>query len=409
MTHRRLKAGFFVLEGLNSLATTIYFYYIYFFMAKEFGFGNRDNLLLSAANGFLYTFAAWYAGRFGQKHGYFKALALGFSLMAASLAIGGFTVSLRGQIAVMLTCTLGMCFTWPTLQALVSEKETPAGLQTMVGIYNVVWAGMSGLTFFTGGALLQAFGLRSLFWIPATVHIVQLGLLFWLKGQASRVVHLPANSDLSLEPLPRLNPRPIARARIFLKMAWLANPFAYVAVNSIIAVIPGLALRFELSPMLAGFFCSIWLFARLGTFLALWLWAGWHYRFRWFIIAFLLLIAGFASTLLLTKPWAIIIAQVGFGMGLGLIYYSSLFYSMDVGETKGEHGGFHEAAIGVGLFGGPAVGALALYFFPNKPDSGTFAVSGLLILGLLSLLALSYRAHAALSPLSPRSQDSGRQ
>jgi len=36
-------------------------------------------------------------------------------------------------------------------------------------------------------------------------------------------------------------------------------------------------------------------------------------------------------------------------------------YSMDVGETKGEHGGLHEAMIGAGMCLGPAVGALSLY------------------------------------------------
>ncbi len=41
-----------------------------------------------------------------------------------------------------------------------------------------------------------------------------------------------------------------------------------------------------------------------------------------------------------------VVAQIAFGISVGLIYYSSLFYSMDVGETKGEHGGLHEAMIG---------------------------------------------------------------
>jgi len=78
-------------------------------------------------------------------------------------------------------------------------------------------------------------------------------------------------------------------------------------------------------------------------------------------------------------------------LALGLIYYSSLFYSMDVGETKGEHGGIHEAAIGAGNCGGPAIAAAALLLFPDHPASGTLAVCLLLLCGLGGLFWLRYR------------------
>jgi MFS family permease len=84
----------------------------------------------------------------------------------------------------------------------------------------------------------------------------------------------------------------------------------------------------------------------------------------------------------------LVLAQLVFGVAAGLIYYSSLFYSMDLGDTKGEHGGIHEAAIGVGNFAGPAVGAAALYFLPEYANSGVLAVSGLLLLGLGGLLTI---------------------
>ena len=74
------------------------------------------------------------------------------------------------------------------------------------------------------------------------------------------------------------------------------------------------------------------------------------------------------------------LAQIFFGVAIGLIYYSSLFYSMDASEAKGEHGGIHEAAIGVGNCIGPAVGAASLQFLPQYANSGAIAVSALLLL-----------------------------
>ena len=175
---------------------------------------------------------------------------------------------------------------------------------------------------------------------------------------------------------------------MFLRMAWLANPFAYVAINTLIAVMPGVAKRLELSTMAAGFCCSVWCFARLGSFFVLWRWNGWHYQFRWLLTAYVMLIITFTAVLMAPNLVMFVLAQIIFGSVAGLIYYSSLFYSMDLGDTKGEHGGIHEAAIGLGNFAGPAVGAASLYFIPQYANTGALAVSALLLLGLGGLLAI---------------------
>ena len=140
--------------------------------------------------------------------------------------------------------------------------------------------------------------------------------------------------------------------------------------------------------MLAGFCCSLWCFARVAAFFVLWRWDKWHYRFRWLLTSYLALVGTFAAIVMAPNVAVLVLAQLVFGAVAGLIYYSSLFYSMDLGDTKGEHGGIHEAAIGVGNFTGPAVGAAALYFLPQYANSGTLAVSGLLLLGLGGLLAI---------------------
>jgi predicted MFS family arabinose efflux permease len=171
-------------------------------------------------------------------------------------------------------------------------------------------------------------------------------------------------------------------------LAWIANPFSYVAIYTILPLIPELAQRLGLSPTETGWFCSVWLFARLAAFGLLWRWDGWHYRFGYLNGAFLLLIVSFAAMLLAPALWILIVAQVAFGLAAGLIYYSSLFYSMDRGEAKAYQGGLHEAAIGAGSFAGPALGAVALHLFPRQLFAGAAAVSALLVVGWLSVLAV---------------------
>jgi predicted MFS family arabinose efflux permease len=384
---QRIRFSSYAIEGLNSFATVLYFNYLYFFMRDKFGFDNKHNLALAALLGLVYTFAAWQAGKFAQQRGYFFALKIGFAVMAVSLAAGLRLNSAPGQMLAACVVTIGMCFIWPTLEALVSDGETAARLPRAIGIYNVVWAVTNASAFFIGGTLIEKFGFKIILILPLGIMLAQLAFVFCLQRQASEMacaaIEKPAD-----EPPPKQHRPSSPNAKVFLKMAWLANPFAYIAINTLIAVIPGIAAKFQMSPMFAGFVCSLWCFVRLGTFIALWRWPGWHYKFRWLAAAFGILIASFAIILTSPNLAVLVAAQIFFGGAIGLIYYSSLFYSMDAGDTRGEHGGIHEAAIGAGNCIGPAIGAAALQFLPQVAHSGAVAVSALLLCGFGGLLAI---------------------
>jgi predicted MFS family arabinose efflux permease len=247
---------------------------------------------------------------------------------------------------------------------------------------------------FTGGALLEKLGWNSLFYVPGAILSAELGLAYWLSARARATDAVPnANGGprTAVAEAGAMESSHETEASVFRRMAWLANPCGYVALNTVIAVLPGIARRLELSTMMAGFYCSLWCFARLAAFVTLWLWTGWHYRFGWLLAAYLALVASFTTILTVPSLPVVVFAQLAFGAALGLLYYSSLFYSMDYSDTKGEHGGLHEAAIGLGNFAGPAVGATSLYFLPRSPNSSALAVSLLLLAGLGGLCAIRNR------------------
>lgn len=385
---QKFRAACFTIEGLNSFAVVIYFSYLYFFFRDKFGFDDRQNLELAALVGLTYACFSLWAGRFAQRCGYFTALKIGFGIMVAGLALGSQLSSVAGLIATACVVNIGMCFTWPVLEALVSEVDTPAEIPHVIGIYNITWASTSALAFCSGGMLIEKLGYRSMFYVPLAVMVVQLALVFRLEK-----LHPPRQAAHAGPPALATGPgQPSpARAKLFQRLAWLANPFAYIAINTLVAVLPGIAKKFDLSPMGAGFACSLWSFARFFAFLALWQWTGWHYRFRWLVTAFALLVVSFAAILIVPHLAAVLVAQLFFGSAVGLLYYSSLFYAMDASDTKSEHGGIHEAAIGVGNCLGPAVGATALWLAPQSTSVGAWAVSGLLTVGLGGLVWLRLR------------------
>jgi predicted MFS family arabinose efflux permease len=407
MTRNQLKIGYFVLTGMNTVAASLFFNYLFFFLHDRFGFGDRENLMMSSLYGLIYIFSAWQCGRFAQRRGFHLSLKIGFTGLMIMTAIGAIVDSIAGMICVLIGYTIVLLFTWPALEALVCENETRSGVQHSVGIYNCTWSASAAFAYFAGGPLYDWLGQAAVFAIPAVIYLFQLVVLSHLSRKAAA---LKANPAMSMEPVEDgdLNTSPArsgqpANAQAFLRMAWLANPFAYVAMNTVVAVMPSIAQRLSFSPTQVGLFCSIWLFGRLAAFLVLWHWPGWHYRFSWLLSAFVILIGGFAALLLSAQLWIVIAAQLAFGIAAGLIYYSSLFYSMDVGEASAEHGGLHEAAIGIGIFAGPATGAAAFQFLPPllktlpeqlrpaEQNLGALAVTCLLLIGLTALLYLRWK------------------
>jgi len=384
------KTPLFVFEALGSLACGFYGNYVFFLFRDRHGFGDLGNLGVAALMGFVIAVAAWQGGRFAQRKGCFRAMFLGQVGMMTALCLGALLPQLPVQLAVLVLWTASQFMVWPALESLVTEGEDRTGRARLVGIYSVVWATCSALSYFFGGGLFERLGSGSIFWLPPGLHLVQVIILWRFARQHGAPVSAPVAETSLANPLPtRL--RSGLDPRAFQRMAWLANPFACVAVFTLLAMIPGLALKLGLSTTRAGLFCSIWFFARLAAFVLLGCWGGWHYRFRWLLAGYMFLVAGFIAVLTAQDLLWLSIGQVAFGFAVGLLYYSSLFYSMDVGEARAEHGGIHEAIMGAGNFVGPGIGAVSLLLAPRWSHAGVWAVGCVLGLGMLMLAGFRLR------------------
>ena len=395
---RRGRLNCFVTGAISSLATSYYFNYLFFYLRDHFDYGNHENLLIAGFQGLLYTVSAYLAGRFIQRVGHTNALKVGFLGMGAGMVLGtiaphvlGYGKSLQWmEWAIVVIWTTTMCQTWPALQAMLGRGQTREQLSRTTTIYNLTWSSMTALAYLTSGALLQHFGGEVLFWVPALMHGVQLVLLEVEERRQKRLAQEQVVTKSTPPAGPGLETADSA-ARLeagknFLHLAWVSNPFAYTAIYALLPVIPKLADAFHLTPQTAGFVCSIWQWSRMGSFVLFYLWPGWHYRFRWLLLAFFLMAGSFLTVLLASQLWLLIVAQILFGLCVGLIYSSSLFYSMDLGISGGKGGGIHEAVIGLGMFMGPATGVLSLQFFPTHPSASTWGTTGLLVIGLVLFL-----------------------
>lgn len=373
------KVLFYIIEFINCYAAVYYSNFLFFYLRKTFGFGELENLLTAAAGGFVYIFASWQGGKWAGRYGCVRMLCLGFGIVISGLALGAACPVASAQVMIYCLWTVGICLIWPALETLISE-HAGASLAQRVGIYNVTWACGAAMAYFTAGILLEKFGMESLFWAPLALTLTELSLLPFAAALRKKENH---RRDPAAPVAPTVDPM---EGKRFLRMAWIANPFSYVAINTIIPLIPSIAEKLHLTTSMAGVVCSLWMFARMAAFVALWQWEGWHYRFRWLAGACLVLIACFFVLLTTQSLAPFLMAQAGFGLSIGLIYYSSLYYAMNVKDHQGANAGLHEAMIGAGLFIGPAAGAATIYLFPAAAGLGAWSVGGLLCVGFSGLL-----------------------
>ncbi|MFO7302577.1 MAG: hypothetical protein DIU54_009210 [Acidobacteriota bacterium] len=384
MSTRRLKDAAFALTAVNTVASYYYFTYLFFYLRDRHGFGDRGNLWVAALHGAVYIFAAWFGGRFAARRGYAVSLAAGFAGLALSIGAGLFVSSAAGLVALVAVYTVVLLLTWPALEALVTHGAEGWRVSHAVGLYNLTWSGAAALGYFTGGPLYDWLGAHLIFTVPAVLCAAQCAVVAWLaRGGEGRGVRTAASGAAP-------DPAPLAAAGgrrdpVFLRLGWMANPLAYTAIYTLLAVMPGVATDLGLTPTEVGLYCSVWMFARLLAFGVLWRWHGWHYRFRFLAAGYLVLMASFVAVLLASSTVGLIVGQIVFGLSAGLMYYSSLFYSMDLAESRAEHGGLHEAGVGVGICAGPAIGAASLDLFPS-PEAGTVAVTLLLAAGFAAMV-----------------------
>ena len=381
LSHRQLKAAYYSLTAVNTLATSYYFNYLFFFLRDRFGFGDRENLWMSALHGGIYIFSAWQCGKFAERQGFHLSLKIGFAGLFACMLVNAVAPTVAGTVFTLAAYSVVLLFIWPAMEALVTHNEPPSRVPHMIGLYNGVWSAAGAIAYFTGGPLYDWLGAWAIFGLPAIAFALQFAFVIWMDRGPAALAEGAAH-ELSSAPLPGTRP---PFAPVFLRLAWLANPLSYVAIYTLLAVMPGIAGKLQLSATEVGLFCALWMFARMAAFIVLWQWTGWHYHFEWLAGAYAVLAVTFAAILMSESLWIIGLAQIGFGFSVGLIYYSSLFYSMDVGDARAEHGGLHEAAIGAGIFAGPAIGAAALQFFPQSSNAAALAVTLVLGAGFLPL------------------------
>jgi MFS family permease len=393
VTPRRRIGVYYVIEGISSHSVALMLSSIYFYTTGHFGWRSAQNFLLAAVLGVIYVACALLAHAIASRLGRRQTLVAVYVAMSAAAAVLAFRHDSPPLLAAVLFLYSGLsAVSWPALESLVSSGAGAHELSRRLGVYNCVWSGAGAVTVALSGALLKYWPAGT-FVIPAAWHAVMalliVGLLAKDRGAVAPVETEPttdgAQAHLEAEP-------ELLRVRtLALWMSRLALPATFVVISSMLAAMPTLPLVLRLDPAARTVVGSVWMAARWVAFLVLGATVWWHTRPRALLTAALLLLAGFlAVTLrpqwlpgnpeLSTGPWLMWMVgwQIVLGLALGLVYAASLYFGMVLSDGSTEHGGYHEALIGLGTILGPGAGALAEKAGHGDPLWGVLAVSAVL-------------------------------
>jgi hypothetical protein len=399
--------AYYVVEGISSHSVALMLSSIYFYTTQHFGWRSAQNFSMAAVLGGVYVGGALCAHGVAVRLGRRQALVATYLLMSA-IAWAAVAGQHRPAVLVGLLVAYSAlsAITWPALESLVSSGADAHDLSRRLGVYNCVWSGAGTFTMAMAGTLLKYWPTGT-FALPGFWHAA-MAMLLWRElareGRARAVagdVEAP-QSDVSPHPAPE--PELLRVRTLALWMSRLALPATFVVISSLLAAMPTLPLIQRLDPVARTVVGSAWMAARWVAFLSLGATVWWHTRPRALLTAALLLLAGFLAVTLRpewlpgspsipTAPWLVwmIAWQVVLGLALGLIYAASLYFGMVLSDGSTEHGGYHEALIGMGTVLGPGAGALAERVGGGNPLWGVLAVSVVLGLSIVACTLVAAR------------------
>jgi MFS family permease len=297
-----------------------------------------------------YSLTAATAGRFSDRwprRGPIRA-GLGVAISAA------LALSFAQTVPTMLACVgfigIGLGFFWPSVQAGISEFDAGADLSRDTRLINIGWSTGKGLGMLGGGLLLPVIGGEGLALAGATSWAICLA-----------VVPAMARPGSHQESIDLDERRPAHdRQRAFVRSAWVANGIAFAVVATLNHHLPRLLREGGIESERFGAFLGLVFFTQTAVFFFIGRMKWWPYRLAP-LLGIQVVLA--AAVLVVMRPsgFAMLLGLAPmFGVALGFLYQSSLYYSLHAPEGRGARAGMHEATLGVFSATIPVLGGAAV-------------------------------------------------
>jgi MFS family permease len=254
-------------------------------------------------------------------------------------------------------------------------------MSRQVGAYNLTWAVAGVIAVIISGPLIEHWR-AGIFLLPVMLHASTV-LIMLVLLRVPAVEEDVASTHLDPEPY-------LLRSRkLALWLSRIALPAMYVVNFGVGAILPTLPVMRQFPPTFQTLYGSVWMGARLVVFAFLGATAFWHTRPRLLLAASVGLLLAFLLVTLAPSLSLMIGGQVLLGISMAMIYTASLYFGMVLSDGSTEHGGYHEALIGLGGVLGPGAGVVTQYLWPGDVTMAIGAVAGVVALSVIGAGAAS--------------------
>lgn len=336
-----------LLTFIASLGTGVFWHGVSFIAKHTYAFDQTRNLVLYALMGALYVIGAFGAGDLTDR----------ISRLLAPRGVMGWCIGVQAIVCVLPIVFVGewaLWFTagtvsflsaivWPIVESYVAAGRHGPAMRSAIGWFNLIWMPAMVVPMLLMAPILERHGEWTIGGLAVTNFAALLTLVFFSSrpaehGTADSIDHMTAEYPMLLR-----------SARVLL-------PVSYVVMAALTPILPyrfeqvGIDVRWE-TPSAAT-----WMVVRVVAVLLMWRLPFWHGRWGTLLLGAIAMTVGFATIVLGLNLATMIIGFAAFGVGLGIIYYTALYYGMAVGRAAVKAGGTHEALIGSGYAVGPLAG-----------------------------------------------------
>jgi len=319
-------------------------------MAISLGVSSLWLGILGSSSGLAYVSLCFLFGKLSERWHRKNLLVLGsFVYVAASLLFSFSSQIYHLYLSMLLLGTAGAMF-WPTLEAWIAEKESKRTLTQKMALFNISWSTGFAVGPLIGG-ILFGMNFKLPFYFAFFVSVLVLFVLLYKTPKVSLATKSKSFTDKTL-----LSEDPPDSFSLYIKISRMANFILCLCLGMMRYIFPELATELQISPSFLGLLFFILAFSQMLTFYGLGRVHQWHYRV--FPLALFQLIAAVGLIVIFTASSLplFLLAFVFIGVGLGMTFSSSLFYSINITSQKGPSAAIHEPVLMSGFLLGPLIG-----------------------------------------------------
>ena len=319
-----------------------------YYAKRYFGASQASLGFFALVSAGTYVVASLIFGRLSDRWGRRRNICLACAIDVIAFALIPYAEQLWQLYALICLFAVGQGAFWPALEADISDNSRPEELPRRLGRFNVAWCSGFAVAGLVAGPLGQYYG--ELVVMAGSACIVVLALVVYL-GRTFEPEDVPALHAGEFE-----SRRAAKRVKAFWIIALVLN-CAATGLNA--------SMRYHMPAVtgggqsaLGGLLQAVVFIFEVLTFIVLARWTGWHYRASPLAIGCVAALAGGVLCGLSPYPGSFAVGCALTGVGCGVIYYSSIYYSVATGTGRGARGGIHESVLGSGTAMVPWIGGL---------------------------------------------------